>query len=626
MSERTAATAEKADAKNENAAFAAPRPGFAQAPRSPFDQVMFLQRTIGNQVAGRFIQAKLKVSEPGDIYEQEADRVAEQVTRMPEPVIQRQEEKEEEKVQTKPLASQITPLLQRQSEEEEKEEEEQVQAKFAPGITAVQRQAEEEEKKKDEEETVQTQRVSDQSPVVAPRFEASLNAIRSGGQPLPESARSFFEPRFGADFSQVHVHTDAAAADLARSVNAKAFTIGRDIVFNAGHYPPGGQEGRHLLAHELTHAVQQLGLEGSRVGQRAENRGLTSIPATISPPIQRKKTLSPPTKQSSSASAKKQRQFFIDRLIPALGYVASQYDNLASKTEGLAVLYHKAWERHTKVLSKADANERIVGDFILDSALAFIPGGIGGVVGKWMGGIKGSSDIANAFISDGVKDLVKITLRRQISKAITESEGFREGPQAGHTGPAFKAIGDDPFTWRGTAMKNVLAEKSFVEATVTAWAVAATNDVNNKFIYDWDPYVFVQEVIRIDKTAPENLPEPTEQQALIFEKGFWKGWIDKHRYYLVELGRGHGVAIGDRAPAEIDVVGGLPAYLAGQKIRERIKALAAELREDGETWLKQWGIESMKKLEAERVKRNKKTFGATVNRGLKWLFGVDDGQ
>jgi hypothetical protein len=76
---------------------------------------------------------------------------------------------------------------------------------------------------------------------------------------LPESERHFFEPRFGADFSQVRVHADGQAAEAARAVNARAFTLGRDVVFGGGEYQPRSSEGSRLLAHELTHVVQQNG-------------------------------------------------------------------------------------------------------------------------------------------------------------------------------------------------------------------------------------------------------------------------------------------------------------------------------------------------------------------------------
>lgn len=86
--------------------------------------------------------------------------------------------------------------------------------------------------------------------------------LRSPGQPLDPATRAFFEPQFGHDFSQVRVHTDTKAAESARAVDALAYTAGRDVVFGAGRYQPGSQQGRHLLAHELAHAVQQETLSG----------------------------------------------------------------------------------------------------------------------------------------------------------------------------------------------------------------------------------------------------------------------------------------------------------------------------------------------------------------------------
>lgn len=81
--------------------------------------------------------------------------------------------------------------------------------------------------------------------------------LRSPGSPLDQGTRAFMEPRFGHDFGQVRVHSDARAADSAQTVNALAYTVGRDIVFAPGRYTPGTGDGRRLLAHELTHVVQQ---------------------------------------------------------------------------------------------------------------------------------------------------------------------------------------------------------------------------------------------------------------------------------------------------------------------------------------------------------------------------------
>lgn len=83
------------------------------------------------------------------------------------------------------------------------------------------------------------------------------DVLRSPGQPLDAQTRAFFEPRFGHDFSQVRVHTDASAAASARAVNALAYTVGRDVVFGAGQHQPATTSGMKLLAHELAHSVQQ---------------------------------------------------------------------------------------------------------------------------------------------------------------------------------------------------------------------------------------------------------------------------------------------------------------------------------------------------------------------------------
>jgi len=81
--------------------------------------------------------------------------------------------------------------------------------------------------------------------------------LRSPGAPLDASTRTFMEPRFGHDFSNVRIHTDAKAADSARAVNALAYTVGRDVVFGTSQYRPWTSNGQRLMAHELTHVLQQ---------------------------------------------------------------------------------------------------------------------------------------------------------------------------------------------------------------------------------------------------------------------------------------------------------------------------------------------------------------------------------
>ncbi len=105
-------------------------------------------------------------------------------------------------------------------------------------------------------ETMLQRSSADQAgPVSAPPIVQEV--LRSPGARLDESTRAFMEPRFGADFSQVRVHSDAKAAESARSVSALAYTVGSDLVFNSGQFSPGSTTGRQLLAHELTHVVQQ---------------------------------------------------------------------------------------------------------------------------------------------------------------------------------------------------------------------------------------------------------------------------------------------------------------------------------------------------------------------------------
>ena len=237
------------------------------------------------------LQAKLRMGKPHDAYEQEANRVADRVMGMSEAQVQRQTDEEE--VQTQPLVSQIKPLVQRQPEEEketaqtlqrQEEEEEtaqtlQRQEEEEETAQTLQRQPEEEEetaqtlqrqpeeeeeetaqtlqRQEEEEETAQAKTFTGQTPRISANLESRIQSQRGGGQPLPESTRNFFEPRFGTNFSGVRVHTDAEANSLSREINARAFTVGRDIFVGSGQYNPYSSAGRHLLAHELTHTVQQ---------------------------------------------------------------------------------------------------------------------------------------------------------------------------------------------------------------------------------------------------------------------------------------------------------------------------------------------------------------------------------
>ncbi|HVZ52510.1 MAG TPA: DUF4157 domain-containing protein [Pseudolabrys sp.] len=176
----------------------------ATAQRRP-SRVPFIQRACAcggacadcQEKAG--LQTKLAINEPGDAYEQEADRVAEQVMRMPAATLQT-------------TVDPVAPL----------------------------------------------RRMSDSAP---PDGAPSIvgDVLGSSGAPLDAGTRAFMEPRFGRDFGDVRVHTGPKADEAAASVHARAFTVGRDLVFAAGEHDPGSERGRRLMAHELTHVVQQSG-------------------------------------------------------------------------------------------------------------------------------------------------------------------------------------------------------------------------------------------------------------------------------------------------------------------------------------------------------------------------------
>jgi len=197
-------------------------------------------------------QAKLIQKQEEEKEEPQAKLIQKQEEEKEEPqakLIQRQEEEKEEPAQAK--------LIQKQ--EEEKEE---------PQAKLIQKQEEEKEEpvqakliqKQEEEEEPQTkliQRKGNQETETGSSLESSLNASKGGGSPLPEDTRGFMESRFGSDFSGVKVHTDNQAVQMNKELNSQAFAHGSDIYFNQGKYDPGSSSGKHLMAHELTHVVQQ---------------------------------------------------------------------------------------------------------------------------------------------------------------------------------------------------------------------------------------------------------------------------------------------------------------------------------------------------------------------------------
>lgn len=138
------------------------------------------------------------------------------------------------------------------------------QAFFKPAISVIQRKCSACE---EEEIEIQREKADGEETNIYSNIKNYAGNLNNSGEPLPNEMRTFYEPHFGYDFSNVKIHTDNVAAKSAQSVNALAYTSGNNIVFNQGQFSPGTENGKHLLAHELTHVVQQ----GSAVGniQRA---------------------------------------------------------------------------------------------------------------------------------------------------------------------------------------------------------------------------------------------------------------------------------------------------------------------------------------------------------------------
>lgn len=219
-------------------------------PSSGGHPLLELQGSIGNQAVERlirspYIQTKLQVSTPGDPFEQEADRVADTVMRMTGP--QASEKEATTQIQPKPIASEITQLVQRESEQSVEEEKEETIATK----TVVQR-------------VPLAVREDDEEEKVATKLHTNLSTqlVASTGQPLSDPILSFFEPRLGVDLKAARVHTGTSAAESAESLSARAYTAGNDIVFGAGEYQPHTTAGRRLLAHELVHIGQQQQQQG----------------------------------------------------------------------------------------------------------------------------------------------------------------------------------------------------------------------------------------------------------------------------------------------------------------------------------------------------------------------------
>jgi hypothetical protein len=229
------------------------------------------------------VQARLSVSMPGDPFEREAESTADRVMSMPDPPTHQSE------TTASNLDGEQSLIARKENNVEEEREEPVVQAKRT---NAVQRFEDEDAEHAHGASTHGVlahgasahgasgdrcacaqprlmrkniamhhsdivQRSGRGPPLANREFEHTLRNAQGGGEALPEQTRGFMEDRFGADFSGVRVHHDGRAQEMTRSIHAHAFTYGSDIYFNSGRYDPDSSAGKSLLAHELTHTIQQ---------------------------------------------------------------------------------------------------------------------------------------------------------------------------------------------------------------------------------------------------------------------------------------------------------------------------------------------------------------------------------
>ncbi|MCB9301685.1 MAG: DUF4157 domain-containing protein [Lewinellaceae bacterium] len=265
-----------------------------------------------NVASQPFFQPKLTIGQPGDAYEQEADKVADAVVSGSErtPAVQRQgisrlqrvmevqkqpAPEEEEPVQMQEMEEEKE-AVQTQAEPKEEEkpvqkqemEEEEVQAQMEPEKEEepVQMQPQEEENKREKAEDIQAMAEPEEEELLqgqpegkekereeeklqtkaeaggggkaaSPQLANQLHQSSGSGRALPENTRAEMESAFGVDFGDVRIHTGHEADQMNKELGAQAFTHGRDVYFREGKYKPETQAGKHLLAHELTHVIQQ---------------------------------------------------------------------------------------------------------------------------------------------------------------------------------------------------------------------------------------------------------------------------------------------------------------------------------------------------------------------------------
>lgn len=486
------------------------------------------------------IQPALAIGRPGDKYEQEADQVAARVMAMPSPVsqqpVQRQTDSEDETVQSKPLANSITPLVQRQTMEEKEE----IQTK--PGL----------------------QRAANGSVQASKDLESQLQGSKGGGSALPDEVRTFMEPRFGADFSKVRVHTDSQAVQMNRELGAQAFAHGNDIYYGEGKSPNNS----HLTAHELTHVVQQTGaVQRKEDTQSAEKTG--------------------EKKDEKKDAGKSQKKLSLAKFYRRIDMAQSLIDIVFKKalkyTSEAGVNYKQAYEQFKGALDAQKKFDDSIKQMVMAIAMGAMSGTLGGVLSVMTAGI---ATPLYQIVANFAKDMAMMAVNVGIEVGKTAVNAQLSG--------AWANIGDDPLNFymqaNGAIAEDSVSLAQFIldaqnaadqlQEDIDAGNIDPTSD-EAKII--GDPFEIVKDAAKIGGNPYAQLQKP--RSARDYEAEMWQCWLGTNSgssaYTVVETPRG-------AEDWRYEVVNNI-----GKKIQQRIHAVG------GGAWIDEYGGPARRQAEED---------------------------
>jgi hypothetical protein len=207
------------------------------------------KKSAGGKKGNAFFQAKLNVNAPGDKFEKEADSVASAVVNNSgsSPMVQQKEISGIQRLATSAVDEKAG------TDEERQKKDKEVQTK------PLQLKCAECEKEEKENGNVQTKSESGGGSTASAHLSSRITDSAGSGNALPAKTLNEMQTSFGTSFNDVNIHTDSASAEMNQELGAQAFTHGNDIYFNEGKFNPESSSGKQLLAHELTHVVQQGG-------------------------------------------------------------------------------------------------------------------------------------------------------------------------------------------------------------------------------------------------------------------------------------------------------------------------------------------------------------------------------